>query len=439
MSTRWRNELTNPLRYRRQIQRLYARFDQRHRLDRLQHDGVSFATVMQNDRHVAQLLAQAVADGTYELGPAKLVRVFVKDRYRELFHFPAFDFVLHGVIGEIVSEAIEPRLSSSLYSYRRFYSSWTAVRRFAAYVRAHRADRPDPRTRGLYVFRADIRKYADSIPVGDRSLLWAELQTALELTSDDPRWRLVRRAVQPEMVDAETGAAFMRWRGLALGSPIGTAIMNFYLCGLDHELDRLGGYYVRFGDDLLIAHADADVVRRAVEIVEAYLAERGLVLNEKKRQLLFLNGAGRASATWPEARGAQRVVFLGCEAAFDGTVTLPTKKIADVMTELDERIRRVVAVLRGSSLPERARAACAISNETLDPLSPFCHRHAGLFRRFATDRSQLAAFDYRMALRIAEALTGVRGVRAFRTISWRRMRQEFGLRSLVALRNAEGA
>jgi hypothetical protein len=432
---RWPDELGRPPRYARQIERLYARYGAKHRLERLVEEGVPFAEVVRDKRRVSELLARAVGDGTYAPGAARLARAYIKDRFRDLYRLSAFDFVVHGVVGEIITEAIEPALSPSLYSYRRRRSSWHAVRGFAAYLRRHRAERADPRARGLYVLRGDVRAYADSIPVDEASPLWAELRAALGLPADDARWRLVRALVRPEVLD-EGGVAFMRARGLALGSPMGTPLMNLYLHNLDRELDALCGFYARFGDDLLFAHADPDVVRRAGETLDARLAERRLELNPKKRRLLFVNGAGRPSAAWPEARGTTRVVFLGCAASFDGTVSLPSAKVRAALIDLRRRLARTAAVLVDEPLEARARALVAITNETLDPRSLLARPEARLLRALATDRAQLAAVDHLVARMLVEAITGSGDARAMRRMPWRRLR-ELGLASLVALRNAD--
>jgi hypothetical protein len=67
--------------------------------------------------------------------------------------------------------------------------------------------------------------------------------------------------------------------------------------------------------------------------------------------------------------------------------------------------------------------------------SPFATAQAAALRGAVDDRRQLGELDHLIARAVAEALTGRRGPRAFREISWRALRREAGLPSLVAARN----
>jgi hypothetical protein len=245
----WRSELSNPLRYEEQLERMHARYAGT-RLETLTHDGVKLAELMYDKRRVSRMVARAVGEGTYALSPAQARFVQLKDRQRELFYFEALDFLVHCVVGDIIAEAIEPQLSPNLYSYRRKFSSWHAVRRFAAEVRAHTRGRA-PRERGLYVIRADVRKYAETVPVGDRSVIWDPLREVLGLKADEWLWAFIRKVVRPDLVDDE-GAPSLRWRGLPLGSPTATILLNYYLQPFDTAMDAIdGAFYLRFGDDIL--------------------------------------------------------------------------------------------------------------------------------------------------------------------------------------------
>ena len=52
----------------------------------------------------------------------------------------------------------------------------------ARYVRAHRNLHRNPRDRGLYVLRCDIKSYGESIPVFPQSPLWARLEESFAAT-----------------------------------------------------------------------------------------------------------------------------------------------------------------------------------------------------------------------------------------------------------------
>ena len=78
-------------------------------------------------------------------------------------------------------------------------------------------------------------------------------------------------------------------------------------------------------------------------------------------------------------------------------------------------------------------------NRVLDAKStPVQQRSAGLVRRAVTDRRQLAQLDYLIAKIVLEAVTGKRGVRGFRKVPYRKIREDWGLVSLLHARNRWG-
>ena len=85
------------------------------------------------------------------------------------------------------------------------------------------------------------------------------------------------------------------------------------------------------------------------------------------------------------------------------------------------------------------RAVCAAVNHALRPRTGIAEqRSANLLRAVVTDREQLRQLDHRIAGIVASAVTGRRGPRAFRDVPYRRLRDDWGLRSLVVARNAHG-
>jgi len=433
--------LSDPARYRRQIDRLHRRHAYTRALYEIQQAGVSLASLCLHRARVARLLARTVGGGAYRLGPARLRRIHVDSKVREVFAYCLMDLVVHGVVAAVVEEALRPRLSPSLYSYRPGISWWRPIAAFAAYARAHRQDRPDPRSRGLYVLRRDVRSYTDSIPVGESSPLWPMLRGVLEppgegQSASPADWALIRAVVRPEIV-GEGGARGTLYRGVPTGQPISCVLFNLYLSELDHDFDAIaGGFYARYSDDLLFAHPDPEVAREVDRRIEARLAALGLGINADKRQTFYLTGAGRASADWPEARGTTSVPFLGCAVSSAGTIALSRAKRRRLLADLGQRVRRTARAL-GPTDPERAgRILCAVLNRALQARTEFAQeRSAALLRRAVTDRRDLKQLDYLLARLVVRTVTGRSDVRGFRAVPYRRVRGAWGLLSLQHARD----
>jgi hypothetical protein len=418
-------------RYERQIERLHQRYLMTSRLYDLKQSDVTLASIVINRGKVARLLAREVAEGRYELEPGELRTIRARHKLREVFACRLTDLIVHGVVADIVQEALEPDLSPRLFSYRKGLSWLTPVSELAAFIRAERARHTDPRKRGVYVLRRDVDSYTDSIPIGRDSRLWDMLEQAL-----GPLPGLVRDVVRVEMSVPE-GGLVCRVKGLPMGQPISGIVANLYLGPMDAALEALpGGFYARYGDDFLFAHPDAAIAREAAAVSDEILDSLSLTVNVKKRRTLYLTPPGRPSADWAEARGTSSVPFLGTRIAADGTIGIDESKVRPLLRELDRRLTTTARTMRGASRDEVGRAACAVVNRTLDPRSALTQsRSAIALRRVVTDRAQLEQLDYWIARLVLKAVTGRRDARAFREIPYAKLRHDWGLMSLVAARN----
>jgi hypothetical protein len=224
--------------------------------------------------------------------------------------------------------------------------------------------------------------------------------------------------------------------GVPTGSPIQPAICNLYLTPLDRALDAIpGGLYSRYGDDFIFAHPDFSVAQEAAEIIDEKVSELKLEIKEEKKQNIYFTNPGRPSTAWPECGHTSFVEYLGCRIAFDGVIGLKTEKARRLLHDLGARIRATRKITPGSTVDELGPALCAVVNTATDPHQTLCHPTATLLRYTVNDRVQLKQLDYLIALRLAETISGTRGVRAFRRIPYKKLRREWYLQSLVMTRN----
>lgn len=356
-----------------------------------------------------------------------------------MYRAPLADTVVLFVLAEVLTELVMPAVCEQVYSYRKGRSSHEAVADLAGFAKRQRAVHADPRARGLHVLRRDIVAYGDRIPVDDDSPLWPLLTGVLEARgcpASDPFHTLLRRALRPLVLRAD-GTLEALTCGVPMGSPLQPSICNLYLDALDRTLAAIpGGFYARFGDDMLFAHESAESTRAASEHVTRLLGELRLELNAEKMHDLFWNGAGRPSPepTSSFERGTTHVEYLGQRLAFDGGVALSQKKLRRIRGELKARIVQSELLLREIPVAERARALAGAIDGALDPASPAALALAPELARQCDDRRLLAELDHWLTRTLSEALSGRRGVRAFRSAPPRFWR-EHGLVSLVGRRD----
>jgi reverse transcriptase-like protein len=427
-------------RYEREIEWLHQKHLLTAALYELQQEDVALARLIQRRAKVGKLLARAVSRGEYELEPGEVREIEADGKIRAVVSYTLTDTIVRGVVSTALEEAVTPLLSDRLYSYRSGVSWLEPSAGLAAFVRRHRRERPDPRTRGLYVLRRDVDSYTDTIPVDPASRVWKMLRGVFESDAGQPiqaaHWRFVEQTVRPELRELGGGLG-CRIRGVPTGQPVSCVLFNFYLHELDHELARIpGGFYARYSDDILFAHPDAETAMRAADTLEARVTDLRLRIKPEKASDLYLTAAGRPSPEWAETKPTSFVPFVGTSISATGTVALNRKKLRRILREIERRALRTAHAARGSSLDSRGRAVCAVVNDSIAPRpSPIQQASAPLLARAVTDRGQLAQLDYRLARLVVKAVTGDGGVRAFRRVPYRTVREEWGLASLEHARN----
>jgi hypothetical protein len=430
--------LFTPQAYAEQIEKLIRHRGLGPRGDQLAHRGVTLSSLGPERKALARLLARTVAAGRYRFEPAVERQALIEGKWRTLYQSCLTDVIVLGVLARATTDLLAPALSPRVYSYLPGRSPWHAVADLAAYLDAHRRQHTDPRARGLYVLQRDVSRYGQSIPTRPESRLWRLLDDAVVqagVPDAHPYRELIRRAVRPRVRVGDSEPTVLE-TGVPTGSPIQPAIANLYLSPVDRALESIPGvFYSRFGDDLLFAHPDADVAREAAGVIDRECAALELELKPEKRIDRYFTRPGRASAAWPESRPSSHLEYLGCRMAFDGTIGLKREKARRLLHNLEQRLVCSQHLLEHLPDDERAGALCAVANQALDPSCGLCEPASVLLRHLVNDRQALLQLDHQIALRVAQALAGVRGVRAFRAFRYRNLRQRWQLSSLVVQRN----
>lgn len=438
---RWKLRRNSHKKLQQAIKGIYKKHLFTAKLYTLQQNGVSLASMNMHSAKAAKAIANMVEQGHYQHEPAVIKKIYVKGKEREVFAYSLVDIIVHGAVASEIQRAIEPALSCRLYSYRKGTSWLTAVSDLAGYVR--RKKESDLRDRGIFVLKRDIRSYGESIPVGPQSRIWKLLEEALlsstatscsTLTS----WSLVESVVRPEILSDE-GALYSPLRRIPDGQPISSVLLNLYLSELDRELEGVDdGFYARYSDDLLFAHSDLGVIKEVDLRIQQVMSELELQLHHKKSQNLYLNAAGRGPVHG-EARGTQFVPFLGMHVGADATISLNRDKMKYLLRDIRKRVFRTAQAVKGQDRESVGRTVCSAINEAfLSRLPEFQQRSAAHILKVVTDRSQLNQIDYWIARIVLDAVTGESSVRAFREVPYRKLRQEWGLISLVHARNRSG-
>lgn len=395
-------------------------------------DAVTLSSLGDRSKAFAMQLADTIAQGEFRFGPVQPTRVLIEGKWRVLYRANALDMIVSAALAADLSRLLDPTFSDALYSYRRGRSVWQAIAAFVAFVAQHRVANPDVRTRGLYVIRRDVKSYGEHIPVADESPLWPMLEAATQ--PDSFTLALLREAMSPKL-----SGEGVRVASVPTGSALQPLMCNLYLAPVDAiGSSARDGFYARVGDDILFAHSDPSVARDVAQRIEHAIAALGLELSEGKTQDLYFTGAGRRSDTWSGAQPTTHLQYLGARMDFRGGVGLKNDRARQLLQRLRRRVANTLA-LCGPDSADRASLACEVLGRALDPSHPAADPLAPLLLSVVNDRRQLRELDHWVALDVAQRVTGIHGPRAFRKLSYRALRREHRLPSMVIARQRRSA
>jgi hypothetical protein len=416
--------------YESEIERLATRHA---RLEWRLIDAVALADIARRPRQVAERLAREIPEGGYTFRPLIPRKARLNGKDRTIYRLDALDAVVWSALVRVLTTAFDARLGSHLFSYRKGYSQWRAAAAFLDYVHAHERQRPDPRHRGLFVLRRDVRRYDETIPVLDDSSLWTTLDRLCDGNSFGYRadfTMFMRRAFRPEVAQAD-GVVRRFELGVPTGMPTQTIACNTYLLPVDAKILEIeGGFYARFGDDILFAHSDLERAQHAARVFDDELGRLKLTFNPDKSQAFYLTRPGRHHPSATHFTPVSRLAYLGFDVGFAGAQLRADKRRA-MWLALSRRIDAAQRMVADQKLEVRALALCQTLRTALDPGSPLSERYAPWLRHAVSSRLDLAQLDHDLALLVAQRLTRTRGIRAFRQFPPQLLRERYGLPSLI--------
>lgn len=432
--------VVDPATYESTILRIYAKRNEQGMGFNDVADGVTYFDAATDRKALSRAIAASIADGSYRPQPVDLW-FLERDGKRRTAHMAGFvDHVVGSALFKLLSHNARCYGLPGVYSYLPGLTNVGAMRAFAAFIRAHR-ERVGPRGGPVYVLQSDFEKYGDNLPVGPDAALWKSLRDVASLGSvhgevGSAAWDVITALVRPVVRD-EDGAEFTRLNGVAMGTPLVPLLGNLAVVPMDRAISDIEGvFYARYNDDFIVAHGDLGAIHEADARIDALVAELGVKRKLSKELRTALSGHGRPCTVDPAYGGRDRIGCLGMSVTAAGTVTLGPHRLRRFVARIAARVDAAAPTLSGMTVRERAGHLVAATNVMLDVSSPFAVAGLSAVLDTVTDRGSLKDVDYRIARKIAQAATGIQGVRGFRQLPPEVLYREMGLASLVALRNA---
>lgn len=427
-------EIRNIARYRQQIRKLFTKLKERKALFTTQQAGVNYFSFGLQEAKLAKLLRNAVVGETYRLQPAKQRVILVNDKQRVIYDFVLLDKIVISVLMSVLLELTEGYLSNQVFSYRKGRRPLHAVKKLCHYMQIQRAQLKEIGA-DCHILKADIADYTDNIRLDSHSKLWQLVKTMLAKANcqlTEYQQALINSCFRPEYINLQ-GLLQCNIKGVPTGSVASTLAYNLYLSEIDQQMTQIAGlYYSRYSDDILLAHVEPEALKTAIQQFNHMLSELGLMRKLAKDKALYLTKGGRASKDtfW---LGAHKLIYLGYEVYANGTFMLSTKRQSKLLIAIRDRIANVLNLCDGK-LPLEAlgNTLCQAINRAL--IDETFGEHAIKALLECTHVGMLKHLDYCIALSIAEAASGQRGVRAFRKVPYKKIRRDWQLISLVRRR-----
>jgi RNA-directed DNA polymerase len=206
------------------------------------------------------------------------------------------DRVVQTAMRNVIEPIFERDFAAHSYGFRPQRGCKDALRRVDELLKSG----------AVYVVDADLKSYFDTIP-HDRLLALVRRKIA-----DSRVLALVEAFLRQGVMDGL--ASWTPEQGTPQGAVISPLLANIYLDPLDHIMAEQGFAMVRYADDFVILCQSAAEAERALQAVQAWVAEAGLKLHPTKTRVVhadqgfdFLGYHFRGRKHWPRKKSLDKL------------------------------------------------------------------------------------------------------------------------------------
>jgi hypothetical protein len=284
---------------------------------------------------------------------------------------------------------------------------------------------------GLFVIRTDIRSYTDSILVTESSPLWRKLQ---ELNYSAHEIQHLKAILRPAIGADETGGERSRIRGVPTGFALTPVLANLYSIDLDRiAISKPGLFYRRYGDDIILASKDRDLIETTWQEMERTIQTLQLEFHPDKTKKLFWCRNGRSLPSHPDYQGTHFIDLLGYQLQYAKGLRLNQEKmrelrngfVRNLLTTRDLAMKEPL----NTTFEERAHLLIQVANRYFSLDNRSGNGRIADFFQWVDDEGQLRELEDFCARILSQTLAEVRGTRAYSKISWKDLIEVFGWKS----------
>lgn len=423
-----------PTRYEFQIQKMVASVQAKGaaKLFELRQNDIPLFNFNFDIYYLAKALSTDIRKERYQLSMPKQRMVNTKTKQRLIYDYNLTDKIVIASISQLLNELLESIISDRSYAFRVGSNPLMVVKTLSNYILHYRKKHTD----NLYLFKTDFVAYSDSICIGPKSVLWdyiAELFQAHHIIPSPYQLKLITQIIRPEHYNLDN-----RLQTNVYGAPTGTAIISFvnnlYAFKIDKLFDNQPDlFYARYCDDIVLLHPDKEKLLAYIDRFNNEIEKIQLKTNSRKNILACFS---RSGAAYDDQRfqSLNYIDYLGFRLSSHGLFCLSKPRQRKFLRLMVQRINDILKTLPHQSIDEAGSIICHALNDYMIN-KVIGEQSARALISESSDHGQLKQLDYQLALNVAKALTRINSVKAFRVISYKKIRETYGLKSILMLRN----
>lgn len=230
-------------------------------------DSVTWQQFDENSKEELRSLKAELENHSYKPLPVRNVTLYKGEKARTIALYAMRDKVVQQSLAQELTKLFDGRFSSQTYAYRSEKSALQAIEDITAKIatRAYGA-----------VLKTDITHFFDTIR-------WELLQKKLaSVIKENDVMQLIHANACTAMLDETTGEIAEKTVGIHQGSSIAPVLSNIFLMDFDNVFSRIGIFYVRYSDDILVLGESKEKLHELFNELNVRLEELGLSANKDK-------------------------------------------------------------------------------------------------------------------------------------------------------------
>lgn len=353
--------------------------------------------------------------GAYEIAPPHIAQI-PKDtpgEFRTVYINEDIDRVILSIINDMLFDMCKGWIHPNCKSYQKGIGCAKIVTEITNKI----VENPNE----IVGFKNDLSKYFDNVAIQFIDAVFDKLEMKFGKSAIID---LLRKYYHQDIYFELDGSMAMKYQSLKQGCATASWLADVLLYSMDEEMSSLGGYYVRYSDDILYL---GENYLEAKEVMTRHLYSMGLTSNPKKFQLLSKNEWFKFLGY--NLRGNQRTLSAGRVKKFQKEIEART--IKDRHAGISKAVNQVNRYLYKGNYPWATAVLATINvQKDIDTLNEFV---LDCIRACATKKTKVGGLGVEITHDDYTILRGVgRNVKANRA---KTPKEIDGYKSLNCMRN----